>query len=148
MAMTTATMLAAAGLGLGVVSGVQQMQAGKEQAKNARDVANAQAAEAGRVSAREAFETEREAERVTRAQKVAYLASGVSLEGSPLLVMEETRRKGAENAEEILKSGASRGTAALMEGRIRASNATNAGRAAFMGSVSSGLYGVAGTIER
>lgn len=41
-------------------------------------------------------------------QKMLYLASGVDLTGSPLLVTEETRNKGIENAKNIRESAGSR----------------------------------------
>ena len=43
-----------------------------------------------------------ESERTRKIQKMAYLKSGVDLSGSPLLVMEETREKGKENAKNVI----------------------------------------------
>jgi len=49
-----------------------------------------------------------EAEKTRKIQKMQYLKSGVDLVGSPLLVMEETRRKGEENAKNIRDSQSAR----------------------------------------
>lgn len=49
-----------------------------------------------------------EADRAKKLQKMMYLKSGVDIQGSPLLVMEETREKGKENAKNVLDSQAAR----------------------------------------
>ena len=72
-------------------------------------------------------------------QMLARHKSGVSLEGSPLLVMEGTRARGQENVEEVLRAGGAATGAAITEGRIRAANAKAAGRESFM----QGLTGAA-----
>lgn len=54
-----------------------------------------------------------DAERVRKMQKMAYLKSGVDLTGSPLLVMEETRAKGEENAKNIRDSQKARANLAM-----------------------------------
>lgn len=114
--------------GLSILSGVQQQQAASEQASIAREQASLEAAEAGRIAGKQAFQMEQEADDVRRRQKLAFLKSGVSLEGSPLLIMEETRQKGLENVQEIIKAGGASGASALTEGRIRAQNFKSAGR--------------------
>ena len=125
--------------GLSILSGVQQQQAASEQAGIARQQASMQAAEAGRVSGAQAFQAEQDADRARSRQKLAFLKSGVSLEGSPLLIMEETRQRGLDNVNEIIKSGASSGAAALTEGRIAAQNLQSAGRQSLVKGLTSGL---------
>ncbi len=49
-----------------------------------------------------------QSDRIRKIQKMAYLKSGVVLDGSPLLVMEETRAKGEENAKNIRDNQRSR----------------------------------------
>lgn len=137
MAATTAVVLAGIAATAAVAGGIQQYQAGQTQAKNAKTMALFQAQESERVAVREAQLASEEADATSRKQKLAYLASGVSLEGSPLLVMEETRRKGQENVDEILAGGAASSAAAGAEGRISAQNAKSAGRAALMSGLTS-----------
>ena len=76
-------------------------------------------------AARAAQEEQRLASNTASDQKVAYLKSGVDLSGSPLLVMEETRAKGAENAGNIIQ-GANRRARALVNasayGQVRYAN--------------------------
>lgn len=124
-----------------IVGGFQSKKEGDNQAAIALSQAAAQGAEAERTAAREAKLTQEDALKTERKQKLAYMASGVTLEGSPLLVMEETRQKGLENVDEILKAGKASSEAALAEGRVRANSAKSAGRQSFV----SGLTGAAGT---
>jgi len=94
-----------------------------------------QATEQVRQSFKEAEIEKQQVKDVERRQKLAYLASGVSLEGSPLLIMEETRRKGAENVDEIYRGGAAAYGATMQEGRNQASTLKAQGRQAFMGGI-------------
>jgi len=115
-----------------LVGGVQARSEAKQQSAIALSDAAARGAEAERVAAREArFESEDVADTVRR-QKLAYMASGVTLEGSPLLVMERTRQKGADNVAEILAGGKSAAQAATAEGRLMAQRAKSTGRSAFI----------------
>lgn len=137
------TLATLSGLG-SIFSGLQGMQAGKQQAEMAKAQAAMSAKEQVRLSAREAQMEAEAADDVRRRQKLAFMASGVSLQGSPLLVMEETRRKGAENVAEIMTSGGYSSAARLQEGRIMATNAKASGRQAFM----SGLTNAAGSFAK
>lgn len=118
--------------GLSLLSGVQQQGASSQQAANAIAQGNLQAAENERVAFKQAQQEKEQSESVRRAQKIAFLASGVTLEGSPLLVMEETRRQGSENIDEILRAGQSGAFSARQEGRLRASELESSGRQAFV----------------
>lgn len=112
--------------------GVQGLISGNQQSSLAMQHARLAALETERVTAREARLEQDEINRTLRRQKLAYMASGVTLEGSPLLVMEETRRRGQDNIDEILRGGQATGSAQLAEGRIRAKQLKGTGRAAFM----------------
>lgn len=125
--------------GLGVLSGVssvfgglQGYSAGQEQASLAVSQANLAGQEQARLSFKEAQAEKERSSEAERRQKLAYLASGVSLEGSPLLILEETRRKGSENVDEILRSGAAGASASAIEGRIAAKQYKTSGRDALM----------------
>jgi hypothetical protein len=125
------------------VSGIQGMKEGNKQASLALEQANARGIEQERVAQREARLVQEDALNTERRQKLAYLGSGVTLEGSPLLVMEETRRKGLDNVNEVLMAGSAAANAARLEGRVVASQAKSAGRQSFVsgltGAASSGL---------
>jgi hypothetical protein len=122
-----------------LVGGMQSQSESNVQSELALQQASARGVEAERAAQREAKFVQEDALATERKQKLAYLASGVTLEGSPLLIMEETRRKGQENVDEILLSGKAEKNAALLEGRVTASQAKSAGRQAF----TSGLIGAA-----
>lgn len=144
MAIGTSTILSVLS-GISAVSsifgGLQGQAEGENQASLAMSQAAARGVEQERLAQREAKMVADDAANTERKQKLAYLASGVTLEGSPLLIMEETRRKGAENVDEILSSGKAASAAALAEGRVIASQAKSAGRQSFV----SGLTGAAST---
>lgn len=125
--------------GASIVQGMQAQSAAKSQAALAREQAFAQAAETGRVAGKQAFEEQQEADRIRARQKVLFLKGGVDLEGSPLLVMEETRRTGEENAEEIIQAGASRGAAQITAGEQTALSLESRGRQAFTSGLTSGF---------
>jgi hypothetical protein len=103
----------------------------KRQAELARFEAGERAKEEVRVSDTQGRLEQQEAESVRRKQKMAYLASGVSLEGSPLLVMEGTRARGAANMAEYMRSGTTSAGAAYSEGRLQAQKLKRAGRQSF-----------------
>lgn len=128
-------MLAAGGLQL--FQGFQQMQAANEQAAAAETQARMQAAEAGRIAGLQAQQEAEAADTAERQQKLAFLKSGVELEGSPLLVMEETRQQGEENVQEILMGGAAASQSALFSGQTQAANLRAQGRSAFTSGLTS-----------
>lgn len=124
-----------------IVGGMQQSAEAKRQANYAQGTAMAQATEQARVSALQAGAERKEAESYRRQQKLAYLKSGVSLEGSPLLMLESTRLRGQKNVNEIISAGGAGAASAITEGRMRAQNYKASGRQAFM----SGLTNAATT---
>lgn len=146
MAVTTTTVLAGlaiASAASSIVGGMQARKAGEAQADLAREQAGQQAAETERVTKREVQLEERDIKATLERQKIAYLASGVSLEGSPLLMMEETRQRGAENIEEIKKAGEAQSAAQISEGRLKADEAKARGRQQLLGGITSGIGGFA-----
>lgn len=129
--LTLSKVLTAASAAASVASlagGVMSYKQGQEQAAAIESQAALQGAEQARVAEREARMKQEEISDLQRRQKVAYLASGVTLKGSPLLIMEETRRKGADDINEILQSGKSAKESTLAEGRLRAQQAKASGR--------------------
>ena len=138
------TALAVAGAGASVAGGMQAQKEGKKQSELAMQQSRASAVEEIRVTGRQKTLEQREIDKTVDRQKLAYLASGVTLEGSPLLKMEETRRLGAENIEEIGKAGEASSKARLAEGRIQAEQAQSRGRQALM----SGITGATGSLSR
>jgi len=116
--------------------GVSANNEAKRQAVTAQAEANLRAEETARAGAREASFVGMEAESVRRRQKLAYLKSGVDLEGSPLLMMEATRRNGLDNVEEVLRSSSSTAGAQIQEGRAKATALKSSGRQAFMSGIS------------
>lgn len=132
MAVTTAMVLAGISAASSIMGGIEQKKAADQQAEYATATANMQAKEQARVSVQQAQAEREQAETARRRQKIGYMKGGVSLEGSPLLIMEQTRLRGQRNAEEILASGAAGSTAARTEGRIAAENYKASGRQAFM----------------
>ena len=137
--------------GLGALSSIAGGISGQREAKQQSEYALAEAALAGKESSRQASAQaiqEKEAYKdIKQRQKIAYMKSGVSLEGSPLLVMEETRRKGESNIDEMLSSGASGYASSIMGGTISSQKAKALGRQqltqGIMGSIG-GLSKVAG----
>lgn len=138
------TALVAAAAASSVYGGIEAEREGKKQATLATQQASAAAAEERRVTARQKELEQRDIDKTVDRQKLAYLASGVTLEGSPLLKMEETRRLGAENIAEIEASGAAASQARLAEGRIQAEQAKSRGRQALI----SGITGASGSLSR
>lgn len=131
-----------------IAGGFSGQSAGNQQAELAYQQAESRAIEQERVSAREAKLEQEATDDFRKRQKVAYLASGVTLEGSPLLVMEETRTKGAENVEEIKRAGSASADAARAEGRLQADQLKQSGRQAFTSGLSSGVRSIAGGLEK
>lgn len=137
-ALLIGTLASAAGT---VVGGIQQSRAAKAQAKDTRNEAQRQAnlrqeerTQQARVEARENIALEKR-------QKLAFLSSGVSLEGSPLLLLAETKRRGGENVASLLKTGQTEATGLLRSGESQATSLRASGRQALIG----GLTSAAGT---
>ncbi len=145
MGIETALLVAAvASAGSQIVGGIQANNEAGHQSRIATSEAQARADEATRQSERQATLEQRNIDDTEQRQKLAYLASGVTLEGSPLLMLEQTRKRGAENIDEIRKSGSASSNAALAEGRATADAAKRAGRQALIGGIT-GAVSTAGS---
>lgn len=145
------TLGTAASTGFSLFSGLSSVMGGMRsqaeagyQSELAMQQAESRAIEQERLAAKEARMEQEASDEARRKQKVAYLASGVTLAGSPLLIMEETRRKGLENVDEVLRAGEASANVARTEGRIQAQQAESRGRQAFTSGITSGLKSVAG----
>lgn len=108
--------------GLSVAQGFMQYREQKKADKAARQRSEAEARLMEQDAERAALEEKRLAEKERRRQKMAFLKSGVTLEGSPLLVMEETRRKGEENVKNVRDSAKARANLVRQEGSVSRAN--------------------------
>lgn len=121
MGLETATVIAIVGataaVGGGVYAGIAANNEADHQARVARAEAENRAAAA-----------RRQYERLRRQQKVAFLNSGVSLEGSPLLVLEATRQEGNQAANDF-----------IAQGNSAAKDLNRQGRNALIGGIVSGI---------
>jgi len=122
MGLETAVILKGISTAASIVSGIQQFSQANKQSKRAQEEAEARAREEARANIE--FEGR---------QKLAFLKSGVSLEGSPLLVLADTRERGQQNIQNIIDSG-----------EARASAIRGAGRNALFGGFAQGLGTAAG----
>lgn len=138
-ASAVATGVTALSTGLSLVSGIQQMQAGNQQAGNAYSQAAANIQEQTRQATLSANQEREAAETARRQQKLAYLKSGVSLSGSPLMILEETRQRGVSNASAIMTSNQSYTNAAGVQAKYQAKDAIQQGRAGFIKGVTGAL---------
>ncbi len=75
------------------------------------------------------------ATQLVQRQKVAYLANGVSLEGSPSMVLKNTTNLSQQNVQAILD----RGTAEYNLGMEQKAQTLNKGRAALIGGIAGGV---------
>lgn len=128
------TVLSAGG---SIYGGMQASQSAKEEAALQRQQGDLAAAEASRNATDEAYN---QTQNVTR-QKMAFLANGVTLEGSPLEVLAETKNQGQRSVNAILQQGAAqknlsyqsaqvtqnKGRAALISGVLQAGSTTASG---------------------
>ena len=141
--MAAASSIALAALAAAAVSsavgGVQANKEAKKQAVKTEAMSNLAAEEEARASSKEALAVGRDAESTRRRQVVSFLKSGVDLTGSPLMVMEATRRAGLSNVEETLRSGSMSASTRRIEGRLQADALKASGRQAFIQGIGGGL---------
>jgi len=109
------------GAGANIIGGAAADEAARQQSS----IILQQGALAREESEEEARRLEIEARKFRARQNVLFGKSGVTLEGSPLLVLEETRREGARQATAVRRQGVARANLAVAESqRVR-----NQGRA-------------------
>lgn len=149
----TTALIAAQGISSGaqIGQGFATSKAARKEAKAMRDEAKymveesrAQAQLALDEAAYEAEAKAREVRKFRAEQGLAFRKSGVTLEGSPLLILEETRRLGAMEVDFMMKRGraqadflVTRATNQASIARQKASNLERQGRSALLG----GLFG-------
>lgn len=134
MGAVTTTLLATAavvGAASSVASGVMAQSASRKEASAMRSQGELAAQEAGIEAQRRADEVRR----LSKKQKLAFIKNGVTLEGSPLLTIDETKRQGQEEVNAIMR----RGYAINSLYNQRADIADREGRAQFIGGIGSGI---------
>lgn len=138
------TAMAVVGIGASaggsIFSGISADKAAKEEAKLIRRQGGIALEESQKEAEIEAYNQRQAIGR----QKLAFLANGVTLEGSPMLVIKENRKFGQESVDAILKRGVEEKELADK----RADQTKKAGRAALisggLGAVGSIFSGVSG----
>jgi len=120
------------------LSGVAQVFSGIQANKAAQSQARAQENQSQitlNESIVEAKRIDRENRIFKKRQKLAFLKNGITLEGSPLLVLEETRKLGKEEVASILRSGRAKSQFLFSE----AKTIRRQGRAQLIGSALGGI---------
>lgn len=110
-----------------ILGGMAERDAQKNRAGILEDNARLAAAESEARAKRRALEVRKFAAN----QKLAFLKNGVTLEGSPLLALDETYALGQEEVNAISKSGQAQASAYWREAQI----AKKQGRAAMIGGI-------------
>lgn len=130
--MAAGAFLAAAGIGAAgqIYSGYQQNMAAKREAGLMEDQARLSQAEATAEAQRKANEVRK----FSKVQALAFMKNGVTLDGSPLLTIDETVTEGQKEVDSISAAGDAR---ANLYNR-KAAIVKNEGRAAFVGGILGG----------
>jgi hypothetical protein len=121
----------------GMFSGAQGGSAYKREAKAIEEQSRLAFEDQYRLSVQRA----REVRQFASQQEMTYAKSGVTLEGSPLLVIEETRRLGQEEIDATYN----RGRAVYRLGMQQASQVRNQGRGMMLAGLSRGLLSMGAT---
>lgn len=114
-----------ASMGLQALSGIMQYRQQKKADTASARAANAEAAILESDARRASQEELSLAEKARKQQVMSYLKSGVDLSGSPLLVMEETRQKGIENAKNVTDSAQRRAGLIRQQGSVKRASLVN-----------------------
>lgn len=125
MAVPALLALTAFSIGSSIYGGQQANKAAGQEAVLQRQ----QAAIAQEEANRDAGIHADERTQFLKRQKLAFLKSGVTLEGSPLLVLEDTQRKSQEEVDAMIR----RGNAQYRLGNASADITESKGRAALIG---------------
>lgn len=132
------TALLTAQIGATIGGGFLEYREQKKADKAAKRAAIEEAELLEEDKAREALEERRIAEKARKKQKLAFLKSGVVIDDSPLLILEETRARGIESAKAI-EEGGKRRAELIRRGAV--------GRASLLGTTLGVVSGVAGPIR-
>lgn len=125
------TVVGAAG---SIYGGIQADKSAKQEASLQREQGDIALQEAQVNASNEAYNQTQAVQR----QRLAFLSNGVSLEGSPSMVLEQSKQYGQQQVDSILRQGAARKTLADRSATIT----ENKGRSALVG----GYMSAAGTI--
>lgn len=121
--------------GSSILGGIQANKAAKQEAALQRQQGEIAYQEAQINANNEAFNQTQAVQR----QRLAFLSSGVSLEGSPLAVLQQSREYGQSQVDAILRQGANTKILADAQANIT----KNKGRAALISGVASGVGSLA-----
>ena len=114
-----------------IVQGIQQNRAAKAEADLLEEQGLIQQEEA----VAEAQRIANDRRKFRKKQKIAFIKNGVTLAGSPLLVLEETRRESQEEVDAIVRRGRAQAALAFQQAALT----RGSGRAALLG----GIFGAA-----
>lgn len=107
--------------GVAAVRSYQADKAAEKEIKKANAAGMAAAAEEARLAREDAAykaEQQRKDAAKVRSQQISqYLKSGVTLDGSPMLVTKDTTAQGEENAQNIMKNAESTSRSILLRGK-------------------------------
>lgn len=118
-----------------ILGGMSERDAQKTQAGLYEDQARLAQSEAAANAKRRAIEVRRFAAN----QKVAFLKNGVTLEGSPLLALEDTYAQGQEEVDMIVKSGTAKSDLYFRQGQLSKKQGRAAMVSGITGAVSTGI---------
>ena len=132
---------------IGAVSAISQAQQQKSAAKYNEKVANQQAVATQQAAAANADKTRRAAQKQIGSMEATYAASGVSLEGSPLEVLEQSSRNAKLDELNILWSGQTSARGYQDTANLEKSKAANAMSSGYMSAAGS-LFGASSSFAK
>lgn len=107
--------------GVQAIRGYQAEKKAEKAQKSANAAAMAAAEEEARLTREDAAyranQERKDAAKVRSLQIAQYLKSGVTIDGTPLLALEETTMRGEENASNIIKNAESSSRSILLRGK-------------------------------
>jgi len=136
-----ATGTAIAGTGVAVVSQIEQGESQKEWSEYNAAVAERDALAAQQSAEYDAEQKRKETEKLLGRQRALYGKAGVTLEGSPLLLMEETASEGELDALMIEREGKIRAGSYQSEAALSRMKGSSAQKAGYYGAGSTLLTG-------
>lgn len=137
----TAATVAVAGTVLSAYSQYEQGQSQKEWSEYNAAIAERDAAASRQTAEYEATEKRKETQRLLGRQRALYGKAGVTLEGSPLLMMEETASEGEIDALMIEREGKLRSQHYRSEAALSKQKGRAAARAGYWGAGTTLLTG-------
>ncbi len=138
---TVGLILTAAGTAVGAVSSLEQGRAQKKMAQYNAAVARQSADAAVEAAAHEELRTREEAKRLRGRMMALYGKSGVTMEGSPLEVMEEAAAQEEIDIWTIRRTGATSASQHRSQAQLSAMKGESAHKAGIYGAGTSLLHG-------